>query len=112
MHDFCLLAAACALQSLPKVLPLDTLKTFHELGVEPPSTNEDVPKTIAALEAKKKEFEEKRDKAAVEPPSEDEPEPEVTPEEAPAEPAAEADKEVRRAAQGGDTGHSVLLPVV
>jgi hypothetical protein len=82
------------LQSLPKVLPLDTLKTFHELGVEPPSTNEDVPKTIAALEAKKKEFEEKRDKAAAEPPSEDEPEPEETPEEAAAEPAAEADKEV------------------
>jgi uncharacterized coiled-coil DUF342 family protein len=85
--------AAEAVKSLPKVLPLDTLKTFHELGVEPPSTNEDVPKTITALEAKKKEFEEKRDKAAAEPPSEDEPEPEEAPEDAPAEPAAEADKE-------------------
>jgi hypothetical protein len=61
------------------VLPLETLKTFHELGVEPPSANEDVPKTIEALEAKKKEYEEKRDKAAAEPPSEDEPEPEDTP---------------------------------
>lgn len=73
------------------MLPLDTLKTFHELGVEPPATNEDVPKTIAAVEAKKKEFEEKRDKAAAEPPSEDEPEPEA---ETPAEPApaAEGDK--------------------
>lgn len=85
--------AAEAVKSLPKVLPLDTLKTFHELGVEPPSTNEDVPKTITALEAKKKEFEEKRDKAAAEPPSEDEPEPEEAPGDAPAEPAAEADKE-------------------
>jgi hypothetical protein len=102
-----LLAAACALQSLPKVLPLDTLKTFHELGVEPPSTNEDVPKTIAALEAKKKEFEEKRDKAAAEPPSEDEPEPEETPEEAPAEPAAEADKEVSVQCS---TGHDSACP--
>jgi len=81
-------AALLLSQVLPKVLPLETLKTFHELGVEPPSTNEDVPKTIAALEAKKKEFEEKRDKAAVEPPSE---EPEA--EEAAEEPAAEGDKE-------------------
>jgi hypothetical protein len=82
---FSLLPAA---QTLPKVLPLDTLKTFHELGVEPPATNEDVAKTIAAVEAKKKEFEEKRDKAAAEPPSEDEPEPEA---EAPAEPAPDAE---------------------
>lgn len=35
------------MQQLPKVLPLETLKTFHELGVEPPATNEDVSKTIA-----------------------------------------------------------------
>jgi len=82
--------AAEAVKVLPKVLPLETLKTFHELGVEPPSTNEDVPKTIAALEAKKKEFEEKRDKAAAEPPSEEEPEAEEAPEEAA---AAEGDKE-------------------
>jgi hypothetical protein len=49
---------------------------------------------IAALEAKKKEYEEKRDKAAAEPPSEDEPEPE----EAAAETAeaADGDKEVGR----------------
>lgn len=80
--------AAEAVKTLPKVLPLDTLKTFHELGVEPPATNEDVAKTIAAVEAKKKEFEEKRDKAAAEPPSEDEPEPEA---EAPAEPAPDAE---------------------
>jgi len=79
--------AAEAVKQLPKVLPLETLKTFHELGVEPPATNEDVPKTIAALEAKKKEYEEKRDKAAAEPPSEDEPEPE----EAAAETAEAAD---------------------
>lgn len=81
----------CPAQTLPKVLPLDTLKTFHELGVEPPATNEDVPKTIAAVEAKKKEFEEKRDKAAAEPPSEDEPEPEAETLAEPA-PAAEGDK--------------------
>lgn len=74
------------------MLPLETLKTFHELGVEPPATNEDVPKTIAALEAKKKEFEEKRDKAAAEPPSEDEPEPE----EAAAEEAGADGDKVRR----------------
>jgi hypothetical protein len=40
------------------VLPLETLKTFMALGVEAPKSNEDVPKTIETLEAKKKEFEE------------------------------------------------------
>lgn len=53
------------------MLPLDTLRTFHELGVDPPAGNDDVLKTIAAIEAKKKEFEEKRDKAAAEPPAEE-----------------------------------------
>jgi hypothetical protein len=87
--------AAEAVKQLPKVLPLETLKTFHELGVEPPATNEDVSKTIAALEAKKKEYEEKRDKAAAEPPSEDEPEPE----EAAAETAEAADGDKAEAAE-------------
>eukprot|EP00879_Flechtneria_rotunda_P000406 GHRR01000500.1.p1 GENE.GHRR01000500.1~~GHRR01000500.1.p1 ORF type:complete len:620 (+),score=299.54 GHRR01000500.1:185-2044(+) len=61
------------IKKLPQVLPLETLKTFMMLGLEAPKTNEEVPKTIEALEAKKKEFEEKRDKAAAEP----EPEPEA-----------------------------------
>lgn len=58
-------------QKLPQVLPLETLKTFMSLGVEPPKNNDDVPKVIEVLEAKKKEYEEKRDKAAAEPPSEE-----------------------------------------
>ena len=41
------------------------------LGVDPPKTNDDVPRAIEVLEGKKKEFEERRDKAAVEPPSEE-----------------------------------------
>jgi hypothetical protein len=55
MLTCCLCSAAVAvrvfsvMQQLPKVLPLETLKTFHELGVEPPATNEDVPKTIAGM---------------------------------------------------------------
>lgn len=61
----------CILQKLPQVLPLETLKTFMSLGVDPPKTNDDVPKAIEVLEAKKREFEAKRDKAAIEPPSEE-----------------------------------------
>eukprot|EP00878_Enallax_costatus_P000507 GHUV01000601.1.p1 GENE.GHUV01000601.1~~GHUV01000601.1.p1 ORF type:complete len:598 (+),score=306.21 GHUV01000601.1:86-1879(+) len=74
-------------KKLPQVLPLETLKTFMSLGVDPPKTSDDVPRAIEVLEGKKKEFEEKRDKAAVEPPSEEE---EEVPEEPPAEPAAAA----------------------
>jgi hypothetical protein len=59
-------------QKLPQVLPLETLKTFMTLGIEAPKGSEDVPRAIAAVEAKKAEYEEKRDKAAAEPPSEEE----------------------------------------
>jgi hypothetical protein len=62
-------------QKLPQVLPLETLKTFMTLGIEAPKGSEDVPRAIAAVEAKKAEYEEKRDKAAAEPPSEEEEEP-------------------------------------
>jgi hypothetical protein len=54
------------------VLPLETLKTFMALGIEAPKGSEDVPRAIAAVEAKKAEYEAKRDKAAAEPPSEEE----------------------------------------
>jgi hypothetical protein len=59
-------------QKLPQVLPLETLKTFMTLGIEAPKGTEDVPRAIAAVEAKKAEYEARRDKAAAEPPSEEE----------------------------------------
>lgn len=62
-------------QKLPAVLPLETLKTFMALGIEAPKGSEDVPRAIAAVEAKKAEYEARRDKAAAEPPSEEEEEP-------------------------------------
>jgi hypothetical protein len=41
---------------------MDDLKKFMQLGVKVPITTADVPAALEALEAKKKEFEEKRDK--------------------------------------------------
>lgn len=83
--------AADTVKKLPQVLPLETLKTFMSLGVEPPKSSDDVPKVIEVLEAKKKEFEEKRDKAAAEPPSEEEEAADAeVPDEPPAEPEAVA----------------------
>jgi hypothetical protein len=44
------------------VLRMDDLKTFMQLGVKAPTTTAEVPAALEALEAKKKVFEEKRDK--------------------------------------------------
>ncbi|WIA30044.1 hypothetical protein OEZ86_000139 [Tetradesmus obliquus] len=78
--------AVDTVKKLPAVLPLETLKTFMALGIEAPKGSEDVPHAIAAVEAKKAEYEARRDKAAAEPPSE-----EPAEEEAAAEEAADAD---------------------
>ncbi|KAF8069594.1 hypothetical protein HT031_001711 [Scenedesmus sp. PABB004] len=77
-------------KALPRVLPLETLKTFMALGLEAPKSNDDVPAAIEAVEAKKKEYEEKRDKAALEPPSEEEE----------AEPEAKEGEEAKEAKDG------------
>ncbi|WIA09972.1 hypothetical protein OEZ85_010184 [Tetradesmus obliquus] len=82
--------AVDTVKKLPAVLPLETLKTFMALGIEAPKGSEDVPRAIAAVEAKKAEYEARRDKAAAEPPSEEEEEP-AEEEEAAAEEAAGAD---------------------
>jgi len=44
------------------VLRMDDLKMFLKLGVKAPTTTAEVPTALEVLEAKKKEFEEKRDK--------------------------------------------------
>lgn len=54
------------------MLPLETLKTFLKMGIEAPKGNDDVPRAIADVEAKKRDYEEKRDKAAAEPEPEEE----------------------------------------
>lgn len=64
--------ATDVVKKLPAVLPLETLKTFLKMGIEAPKGNDDVPRAIADVEAKKRDYEEKRDKAAAEPEPEEE----------------------------------------
>ncbi|GBF95776.1 hypothetical protein Rsub_08212 [Raphidocelis subcapitata] len=78
-------------------LRMDDLKTFMKLGVKAPATIADVAASIEALEGKRKEFEEKRDKVAAAPEEEEEDaaaEEEEAEAEAPKDPvaAAEADR--------------------
>lgn len=95
-----LLGWVCAATVLKSALPfvcvqkllhtMETLKTFMSLGVDVPHSSSDVPKTIEAVEAKKKGFEELRDKYKDAPPEEEpeeEPEDEEVPDEAPEAPA-------------------------
>jgi hypothetical protein len=51
---------------------METLGTFYKLGVTAPNTVADVPATLEAMEAKKKEYEELREKAKTEPEPEEE----------------------------------------
>jgi len=84
-----------------KKLPhtMETLGTYHKLGVPVPQTHADIPAALEALEAKKKEYEELREKAKDEPEPEEE---EVAEEEA----AADDEESSKEVVANGDVPHA------
>ena len=78
---------------------METLGTYHKLGVPVPQTHADVPAALEALEAKKKEYEELREKAKTEPEPEEE---EVAEEEA----AADDEESSKEVVANGDVPHA------